>query len=433
VLKTLLAQQAQMDARLKIQQDQQAMLTAALPASTATPNSGAFTVTGTPFPSQKLAYEKLNLVATDIAAEVITKVTAPGPVLVYDQAEISSLINYKALSKVLTALQTQVTTLRAQFNNSLDPQAQALLKLPKAEEAEKALAPILIPALALGGLKTVSDLIGMFRTSTNIAFSSFTADDAALTAAVGRELIAQNIAVFEPSVMPLGMMDAGSPFMDQLSAAQIALMTMQEQAGLDQSKVQQVSDALGAYIQADQACQTNQDLTAAETDTAKKTALQTKQAGLDRVREAARLFVVTLLGDATAALDPATANTLKAQRDQFVKVLAAFVNAITPTATAFGTLQTSLMAVTATGSSTLTAILRAEKLAVEATKPNAAILLVKTSVLGGSVVTRVNLFTGGHLLYTGGAIANYTLFNSAGAVVASGIVVKDKGSDTDKF
>jgi hypothetical protein len=291
----------------------------------------------------------------------------------------------------------------------------------------------LIPALALGGLKTVSDLIGMFRTSTNIAFSSFTADDAALTAAVAQALIAQKIAVFEPSVMPLGMMDAGSPFMDQLSAAQIALMTMQEQAGLDQSKVQQVSDALGSYIQADQACQTNQDLTAAETDTAKKTALQTKQAGLDRVREAARLFVVTLLGDATAALDPATANTLKAQRDQFVKVLAAFVNAITPTATAFGTLQTSLMAVTATGSSTLTAILRAEKLAVEATKPNAAILLVKTSVLGGSVVTRVNLFTGGHLLYTGGAIANYTLFNSAGAVVASGIVVKDKGSDTDKF
>jgi hypothetical protein len=282
-------------------------------------------VTGTPFPSQKLAYEKLNLVAKEIAAEVITKVTAPGPVLVYDQAEISSLINYKALSKVLTALQTQVTTLRAQFNNSLDPQAQALLKLPKAEEAERAFAPILIPGLALGGLKTVSDLIGMFRTSTNIAFSSFTADDAALTAAVGRELIAQNIAVFEPSVMPLGMMDAGSPFMDQLSAAQIALMTMQEQAGLDQSKVQQVSDALGAYIQADQACQTNQDLTAAETGTAKKTALQTKQAGLDRVREAARLFVVTLLGDATAALDPATANTLKAQRDQFVKVLAAFV------------------------------------------------------------------------------------------------------------
>jgi hypothetical protein len=47
---------------------------------------------------------------------------------------------------------------------------------------------------------------------------------------------------------------------------------------------------------------------------------------------------------------------------------------------------------------------------------------MKTSVLGGSVVTRVNLFTGGHLLYTGGAIVNYTLFDSTGKVTASGVV-----------
>ena len=40
--------------------------------------------------------------------------------------------------------------------------------------------------------------------------------------------------------------------------------------------------------------------------------------------------------------------------------------------------------------------------------PGALILMVKNSVLGGSVVTRVNLFTGGHLFFTGGAIANYT-------------------------
>jgi hypothetical protein len=46
MLAVLQAQQAQMDAKLKIQQDQQALLAGALPASTATPNSGAFTVTG---------------------------------------------------------------------------------------------------------------------------------------------------------------------------------------------------------------------------------------------------------------------------------------------------------------------------------------------------------------------------------------------------
>jgi len=54
---------------------------------------------------------------------------------------------------------------------------------------------------------------------------------------------------------------------------------------------------------------------------------------------------------------------------------------------------------------------------------NATISLVKTSILGGSVVTRVNLFTGGHLLYTGGAIVNYTLFDASGKVISSGLVV----------
>ncbi len=60
----------------------------------------------------------------------------------------------------------------------------------------------------------------------------------------------------------------------------------------------------------------------------------------------------------------------------------------------------------------------------------ASILLVETSVLGGSVVTRTNLFTGGHLLFTGGAIANFTLFDATGSIKASGVVVGS--SKTDK-
>src|SRR5579863_8951597 len=52
-------QQAIADAQLKIQQDQQAQLTGMLPSSSATPNNGAYTVSGTnPFPSQKLAYDQ---------------------------------------------------------------------------------------------------------------------------------------------------------------------------------------------------------------------------------------------------------------------------------------------------------------------------------------------------------------------------------------
>jgi hypothetical protein len=416
----LAAQQAALDARVKMQQDQQALLTGSLPASSAAPQSGAFTVTGTnPFDSQKLAYDALSKVAGKVAA----KVAVTGPVLVYDQTEINSLVNYKSVLKVLTAVQTEVRQLKGTFSNQMDPEAQTLLRLPAANAAPggaKNFAGILAPGLALGGLKTLSDLIGMFRTNTSIAFSTFTSDDVALAAAVTEALIAKNASVYQPAVMPLDATDNASAFMDLLSQVQSDLVNLQNDATTDQSKVQQVSDALGAFIQADQALQANTD--------------QTKAAGLTSAREVARVFALGLLGGtAAAALDAPTANIWKAQRDQFLKELATLVSSVTTMTTSFGTLQTSLTAVTNTGSATLTAILRAEKLMAKATTANASILLVKTSVLGGSVVTRTNLFSGGHLLYTGGAIVNFTIFGATGLVTASGVVVGDTETKKTDF
>jgi hypothetical protein len=124
---------------------------------------------------------------------------------------------------------------------------------------------------------------------------------------------------------------------------------------------------------------------------------------------------------------------LKAARDQFLKVLAGFVVSIAATATAFGTLQTALSTVTNTGSVTLTAILRAEKLMTIAKQTDVRILLVKTSVLGGSIVARTNSFTGGHLLFTGGAIANFTLFDATGAVKSSGVVVGESRKQEERY
>ena len=418
----LAAQQAALDARVKMQQDQQALLTGSLPASSAAPQSGAFTVTGTnPFDSQKLAYDALSKVAGKVAA----KVAVTGPVLVYDQTEINSLVNYKSVLKVLTAVQTEVRQLKGTFSNQMDPEAQTLLKLPAANavaSGAKSFAGILAPGLALGGLKTLSDLIGMFRTNTSIAFSTFTSDDVALAAAVTEALIAKSpsVNVYQPAVMPIDATDNASAFMDLLSQVQSDLVNLQNDATADQSKVQQVSDALGAFIQADQALQANTD--------------QTKAAGLTSAREAARVFALALLGGTAAvALDAPTANVWKAQRDQFLKELATLVSSVTTMMTSFGTLQTSLTAVTNTGSATLTAILRAEKLMAKATTANASILLVKTSVLGGSVVTRTNLFSGGHLLYTGGAIVNFTIFGATGLVTASGVVVGDTETKKTDF
>jgi hypothetical protein len=427
----LTAQQAIMDARLKIQQDQQNMLTGALPASTATPNSGAFTVTGnTPFPSQKLAYESLEGLAKDVADKLVpankgTDLIGPGPVVIYDQTEINSLINYKAVTKVLTTLQTQITNLQRDFTNNLDQEAKRLLHsditaAPAAAMAAKSFAGILTPGLVLGGLKTATDIIGMFRTNTNIAFSSFTADDVALTAAVVDQLRVKGKAVSEPAVMPLAVTDDSSPFIDLLSLVQTTLLNLQDNAGVDQVQVQQLSDALNAFMQADQALKANGD--------------PAKTPDLTATRDGAQQFAAGLLGTAPgSAMDLGKAAILKAQCDQFVKSIAGLVTAVTAASTALGTLQTSLAAVSNTGSATLTSILRAEKLMDTLKTAGARILAVKTSVLAGSVVTKTNLFKGGTLIYTGGAIATFTLFDAAGAVLAAGVAVGDSSEKPQKF
>jgi hypothetical protein len=429
-LVALQQQQAILDAKLKIQQDQQAMLTGAFPTSTATPNNGAFTVTGTnPFPSQKLAYEALNKIAGQIAEAVPKSPGVPSEtVAVYDLAEVNSLVNFKAISKQLTLFQVQILKLQT-GSNDLHTQAQQLA-VPPSAVAVKSVAPVLIPGLAEASLKTAIDIIGLFRTNTNIAFSNFTADDSALTAAVVQSLLSKGRKVYQPSIVSISALDNSSGFTDQLSATQVLLASIQDQSASDQATIQQISDTLGSLIQASQAAETNSILV----DPTKKEDVA-KQKSLESAREVARVFACTLLGcgNTPALLDFTKAIQKKAECDRFLKMMASFATSTTTIATAFGALQAALMKVSDSGVPALTAILRAEKLTAAVSAPGTKILVVKSSVLGGSVVTRTNWWTGGHLLFTGGAIANFTVFNVDGSVAASGVVVGESGKLKEKF
>jgi len=443
VLLALQAELARMDVRLKALQNQQAGLTALLPASAATPNSGAFTVSGAnAFPSQRLAYLQLQ----HIAARLVKGLKLEGPVIIYDQAEINALMNYAAVMKVLGGSSAQVQQLRDRFDGHLQPAAQRLLTLPKpavavvaaaaaAAVAPAAIAPILVPGLALAGLKTASDLIGMFRTNTTIAYGNPALDDAALVAAVVHEIHAKGAgATYMPAVVPASPADDASAFMDLLATLQADLSDLQYRSGLAQAKLQQLSDSLGAYIAADEASQANQDALAVQTDPATLLPLKARQPGLERASEAARQVVLGLLASPTAPLDAVLANKLKAERDQFLKELAAFVALAAGAAAAFATVQAALASISATATAAMTAVLRAEKLATVAKTAKASILLLRTSVLAGSVVTRTNLFTGGHLSFTGGAIANFTQFDAAtGAVLASGVEVAAGAGEKQDF
>ena len=420
-------QQQQMDATLKMQQDQQAMLTGMLPASNTAPQSGAVTVTGNnPFDSQKLAYEALNEVAKKVAKDVAAQVTTAGPVLIYDLAEMNSLVNYAAVTQILAALQQQVAGLKQGFSNDLQPETNVLLaQTPATPAAQRALAPILVPGLVLGGLKTLSDIMGMFRVNTTIAFSTFSNDDGALTAAVVNALRADKKTVFEPAVMPINPTAAASKFMNSFSQVQKDLLQLQHDATEGQAKLQQLSDALGAFLQADLALQANAD----QSKTAALTADRDSKAQF-----AQGLFTTNPAIPAPAPLTGATANALKAERDRFLKELGLFVTSVSTMVTTLNTLQTALMTVSSSGTAALTGILRAENLMAQVQTPGASVLLLKTSVLGGSVVTRTKLLsTKSFLRYTGGAIVNYTLFDSSGMVTASGVVVSQTGMKSDSI
>jgi hypothetical protein len=435
-------QQALADAQLKILQDQQASLTGMLPASSTTPNSGAYTVTGSaPFPSQKIAYEQLKAIAHDLVRTCGVKESNPDNtdtcnlfnegkgVVMYDSGEINNLLNYNALLASLNLLKGQANGLQAAYS----PLSQAAKKLEALQagagaEVQKDFAPVLLPGLVLGGLKTVTDIIGMFRTNTSVAYNSYTPDDAALVAVVSHELLAAKVPVYLPAQMPLSLQVDynSSAFMKLLTDVQKNLSTLQTSIGTDQANLQELSDALGAYIAADQAGLANKDQFNAETDKAKKAALKTKQAGLDRTTAAAKAYVLALYkAQAGIDIDAATANVNKAVIDHLLKSIAVVYAVVSTASTSLGAVQNSLIAVSATGNSSLTAILRAETLLAKVNSASVLILSIKTSVLGGAVVARQNLFTGGHLFYTGGAIANFVLFNATGTLLHSGILVSD--------
>ena len=214
--------------------------------------------------------------------------------------------------------------------------------------------------------------------------------------------------------------------MKDLNGIQDDLFKLQTSISQDQANLQQLSDALGAYVAADQAAQANLDQFNAETDPVEKVALKTKQASLKRATDAAQVYVLTLYKTAdTTAIDPAAANVNKAVIDQLLKRIAIVYTAVSSASSGLSTVQSAIVSVSAGGTSSLTAILRAEALLSQVKATGAVVLSVKTSVLGGAVVTRQNLFTGGHLLYTGGAIVNFVLFDATGKLLHSGVLVSD--------
>lgn len=427
-------QQADLDARLKIIQDQQALATASIPSSTTQPNSGAYTVSGSsPFPSQRLAYKDLMALASVIAKAAEAKIPADSKaVFIHDPNQLAAVMNVVAVEAALKTLSGEVASLSSYVDGTLLPPVSTTAKprLPSHAEA-KAFLPLLT---IMAGLKASSDLLGMFRSNTSINYSSFTADNMALAAGVTGQLIADGHSVYEPALMPIKADDSTSPLMSELSDVYAQLSNLQYDVSDNEARLQLSSNALGSWISAAVAAQANRDLIVSETDPAKLAALKKVQPSLDRTMDAARRYAMSILGwAADTTLDMATASGLKGERDRTITRLTAIGGAITGVATSVGAVQSALLGISNAGGAASATLLGAERLLEEARTDHGVFLSLNDAVLGGSVVTRVNLFTGGHLVYTGGAIASYVLFGLDGRVLATGVETGTGGTQKADF
>jgi hypothetical protein len=395
-----------------------------------------------PFPSQRLAYEGLNDVAESIVDSIRNdaslRLDLKGRYVLPDTSAVNDLVSYYAVSALLDRLAVQGAAARKEYDGGLRKVADQLLpraaKNPPEEVQESFLATAVV---ALAALRSAGDLIGMFRSNTSIAGKNLDHDDTALVAAVAERLTLAGACVVEPGAVPLGLVASPPDARAANDACAVdpatarpdlvrrvgdilePLRQLQQDLTTATSGLKQASDALDTFLKADEAWQANNDLLHLSTDAAEHRRLLILAAKLFRTRLLAWQEVSRLVPDP----DGKPAVSLKAEREAVLASLKTTADAIGTTVQAVATFESGLAGTASIATPGYAPLMRAERLAVAMAQHGGLFLVVKNHVLTGSVVTRVHPITGGHLLYTGGAIASFTLFDAASArVVKSGVI-----------
>jgi hypothetical protein len=136
--------------------------------------------------SYMLSYEALGGIAGSIKAGVSAANPAPRTIFIFSEKDVASL-------RELRAFLSQIELIGRAFENAKPPQVHKTV-----------LASVIgVGAVAVTAVKTLIDLIALFRTDTEIKGVETTLDDVALVAMVAHQL--EGIEVFDPQIMPLGI------------------------------------------------------------------------------------------------------------------------------------------------------------------------------------------------------------------------------------
>ena len=152
----------------------------ALPQPTATPLTGQATVTNFTFENEILAYRSISH-ATDLMKNNIT-VASDSPLIIYNDGDIRALETYAATLSQIRA-----------YNRAYKD-----TKMPGTAEAATSL--LLAPQVASTFLRSVVDLVSLFRTDTKIEGLTITLDEEAVLARVANGL-SSKFKVYRPSLL----------------------------------------------------------------------------------------------------------------------------------------------------------------------------------------------------------------------------------------
>jgi hypothetical protein len=172
------------------------LIKAYLPTASATPLTGSATLdSNAVMESHFIAYKSMS----EVAKYMGTKVTGFKTLVVYNDRDVSGLQHY--------------ATVIAQLEN-LQKYYSELLKKPSPQNPEAATAALLAPELATTMLKSVADVLAMFRTNTDIKGVSITIEEAAFVSQLKQHLT--GVTLMYPGLYPPNLLVAASTDSDSL-------------------------------------------------------------------------------------------------------------------------------------------------------------------------------------------------------------------------
>jgi hypothetical protein len=176
-----------------IAEAQRAVFVARMPPSEVKPLEGKVSLDAAVTPIQKLAHKAMSGAAEKMAAD-IAKLTL-NTVVIHNEADVAAVARYRSVMG-------QIELLRDGYDA-----ADGGAAVGPTPDAAAAAAPLIFgPALAGAAVKSVIDLLALFRTNVDIKGSAVTFEDASVVAETAKRLRAKkpDLKILYPTLIPAG-------------------------------------------------------------------------------------------------------------------------------------------------------------------------------------------------------------------------------------